>query len=292
MAVSTDHVKEERITQCIDFLNTFYRTFQSRYLEVLATNVGSGGITQQISDWIRSQNPPNLYGKWYSKQRKAKNVANQPSVSDRVLRSMSNTNTSGGAPNVDTLNKADQLVSKYLDELVSEGYLQSNEASRFLKTTRPYFSDYRNNNSLYNSSPYSSSPYNSSPYANPLLGYNRFSPYQQFKKPDPVKIAYSITVEMTLYPGTKLNISDHINIQCIKSGNALNKSVHNLIGRPYTIKPIWKFKQKIDKTIKKGDNKNKNKNKNPTFRNSKKSTRRNREFDYPYNAAPAPYSSF
>jgi len=297
MAVSTDPAEEERITQCIDFLNTFYRTFQPRYLEIITTNVGSGGITPQISDWIRSQNPPNLYGKWYSKQRKAKNVANQPSVSDRVLRSMSNTNTSGGAPNADTLNKADQLVSKYLDELVSEGYLQSNEASRFLKTTRPYFSDYRNNNSLYssspyNSSPYNSSPYNSSPYANPLLGYNRFSPYQQFKKPDPVKIAYSITVEMTLYPGTKLNISDHINIQCIKSGNALNKSVHNLIGRPYTIKPIWKFKQKIDKTIKKGDNKNKNKNKNPTFRNSKKSTRRNREFDYPYNAVPPPYSSF
>jgi hypothetical protein len=304
MAVSTDPVKEERITQCIDFLNTFYRTFQSRYLEVLATNVGSGGITQQIADWITSPNPPNLYGKWYSKQRKAKNVANQQTASDRVLRSMSNsgqsgnTNTSGGAPNTDILNKADQLVSKYLDELVSEGYLQSNEASRFLKTTRPYFSDYRNNNSPYNSSPYNSSPYSSSPYnsspyssspyANPLLGYNRFSPNHQFKKPDPVKIAYSITVEMTLYPGTKLNISDHINIQCIKSGNALNKSVHNLIGRPYTVKPIWKFKQKIDKTIKKGDNKIKN----PNLRNFKKSRRRSRGFDYPYNAVPPPYSEF
>jgi hypothetical protein len=101
---------------------------------------------------------------------------------------------------------------------------------------------------------YPQSPYGypQSPYRYPQSPY-RYPPYQNkfiTKKPedrDSSKIAYLITIDMEVHPGTSLT-SEQINeSKCNSKYNAIRKSISELTGKPYIIPPI--YKQNKDKSI-------------------------------------------
>jgi len=106
-------------------------------------------------------------------------------------------------------------------------------------------------------------------YRRQLSNFN--NPYlatQQIKSSDNSNIAYYITIDMELHPGTSLSPEELSHTKCIQRKNAIKKSFSNLTGTPYVIDPVYKFYP------------NKNKNKNKTVKNTSPQNQTNQPF-YP-----------
>jgi hypothetical protein len=90
---------------------------------------------------------------------------------------------------------------------------------------------------------------------------------------DPSKIAYWITIEMELYPGTSIKPDQMRNLKCNSKWNAIRKAYAEFIGKPYVIPPAYELskyaqseKSKKQKFTKKA-NLNREKRFNKTTRN-------------------------
>jgi hypothetical protein len=62
------------------------------------------------------------------------------------------------------------------------------------------------------------------------------------KKPDEVdssKIAYSITIDMEIHPGTSLTPEQLQNSKCNSKYNAIRKAFSEFTGKPYTMQPVY-----------------------------------------------------
>ena len=100
---------------------------------------------------------------------------------------------------------------------------------------------------------------------------------------DSSKIAYYITIDMELYPGTSIPPEEMKNIKCRQKWNAVRKAYANMLGKSYVMQPFYenktlKNKEQIQNNTKKIEpqngkvkskkniNKNINKNKNKTIK--------------------------
>ena len=75
--------------------------------------------------------------------------------------------------------------------------------------------------------------------------YNNLIKYQT-PKVDTINIAYYITIDMELYPGTKIPPEESKNLSCNKKWNSVRKAYADFTGKPYVVPPVYK----IDKTRK------------------------------------------
>jgi hypothetical protein len=69
------------------------------------------------------------------------------------------------------------------------------------------------------------------------------------------KIAYSITIDMELYPGTSLTPQQLKELKCNSKYNAIRKAYAEFTGKPYIIPPV--YNKTIKNTEKKGNSKTK-----------------------------------
>jgi len=102
----------------------------------------------------------------------------------------------------------------------------------------PYQRPYNNSNYPY----YGNTPYGRSPY----LARNMVKPEY-----DPSKLAYYITIDMELYPGTTIPSEEKSQLKCRQKWNSVRKAYANFLGKPYVISPIYQFRvpnKKPDKT--------------------------------------------
>jgi hypothetical protein len=89
------------------------------------------------------------------------------------------------------------------------------------------------------------------PYSYPPYGYPpyRYPPYDSkaiTKKPeqqDTSKIAYAITIDMELHPGTSLTPQQINESKCNSRYNAIKKAFSEFTGRPYVIPPVYRNTQ-------------------------------------------------
>ena len=81
------------------------------------------------------------------------------------------------------------------------------------------------------------------------------------KDKDDSQIAYYITIDMELKPGTSLSNEEIKNLKCNRKWNSIRKAYSELIGKPYVIKPVYDTRNSNTKTVKNGGNKNKTKKK-------------------------------
>ena len=78
------------------------------------------------------------------------------------------------------------------------------------------------------------------------------------KEKDDSQIAYYITIDMELKPGTSLTGEEIKNLKCNRKWNSIRKAYSELIGKPYVIKPVYDKTNSNSKTLKNEGNKNKN----------------------------------
>jgi len=105
----------------------------------------------------------------------------------------------------------------------------------------------------------------------------RFQPYRypnQYLKPiqqtmvkknndyDTSKLAYSITIDMELYPGTKIPEDQLKKLKCTSKWNAVRKAWADFTGKPYIIKPVYSMLENNKNPNNKTNNKTNNKNPN------------------------------
>jgi hypothetical protein len=84
-------------------------------------------------------------------------------------------------------------------------------------------------------------------YQQPPYGYQQpppygYRPYYITKKPEEreqSKLAYDITIDMELHPGTSLTPEQIEKSKCNNKYNAIRKSFAEFTGRPYTIPPVY-----------------------------------------------------
>lgn len=98
----------------------------------------------------------------------------------------------------------------------------------------------------YNYPPYNYPPYNYPPYGYPPYRYPQYDNKAITKKPeqqDTSKIAYAITIDMELHPGTSLTPEQINQSKCTSKYNAIRKAFSEFTGRPYVIPPVYKTAQ-------------------------------------------------
>jgi hypothetical protein len=90
--------------------------------------------------------------------------------------------------------------------------------------------------------PYRYPPYGYPPYQNP---YRDITKKPEAKLGEPVernisKIAYSITIDMEVHPGTSLTPEQINQSKCKSKYNAIRKAFSEFTGKPYVIPPVYK----------------------------------------------------
>ena len=97
------------------------------------------------------------------------------------------------------------------------------------------------NPNYYQPVPYNPNPY---PYYNTYTPYTPYSRNQYItKKPEELgasKLAYTITIDMELYPGTSLTPQQISEMKCNNRYNAVRKAFASFTGRPYIIPPVYR----------------------------------------------------
>ena len=81
------------------------------------------------------------------------------------------------------------------------------------------------------------------------------------KDNDDSQLAYYITIDMELKPGTSLSAEEIKNLKCNRKWNSIRKAYSEVIGKPYVIKPVYDKTNANSKTLKNEENKIKNKTK-------------------------------
>ena len=98
-----------------------------------------------------------------------------------------------------------------------------------------------------------------SPYVNQRYGYRPSRINYITKKPedrDTSKIAYTITIDMEVHPGTSLTPEQISESKCNNKYNAIRKAFSEFTGKPYVIPPLYiKNTQKNKETIRGGTRK-------------------------------------
>ena len=75
-------------------------------------------------------------------------------------------------------------------------------------------------------------------YGKPYLAQNMVKREDEY---DPSKIAYWITIDMELYPGTSIKPDQMRNLKCNSKWNAIRKAYSEFIGKPYIIPPAYEL---------------------------------------------------
>jgi hypothetical protein len=73
-------------------------------------------------------------------------------------------------------------------------------------------------------------------------GGKRYKPYlarNYFKPVDNSQLAYYITVDLELSPGTSLTSEEAEKLKCTHKWNLIRKAYSNLVGKPYNITPVY-----------------------------------------------------
>jgi hypothetical protein len=91
------------------------------------------------------------------------------------------------------------------------------------------------------------------------------------------KLAYYITIDMQVYPGTSIPPNELEILKCNNKWNAVRKAYSKLTGTPYVIPPIYNQKTLKNKEDNSRNNKTQN-NKNPVQNNTR--TFKNNNFKY------------
>jgi hypothetical protein len=81
-------------------------------------------------------------------------------------------------------------------------------------------------------------PYGYPPYRS--YGYPGYQNRYITKKADDTKIAYSITIDMEVHPGTSLTPEQINESKCNSKYNAIRKAFSEFTGKPYVIPPVYK----------------------------------------------------
>lgn len=77
------------------------------------------------------------------------------------------------------------------------------------------------------------------PYQNNYRAYQGNSITKRPEERDSSKIAYSITIDMELHPGTSLTPQQISESKCNSKYNAIRKAFAEFTGRPYIIPPVY-----------------------------------------------------
>jgi hypothetical protein len=133
------------------------------------------------------------------------------------------------------------------------------------------------------------SQYNLPPRYNPppYQRYNppRYNPYgtqpylvknmvRRDNEYDNSKLAYYITIDMELHPGTSITPQEQKVLKCRQKWNSIRKAYADFVGKPYIIPPVYQTK-----TIKsREDIKNKTQNKKPNPQNNTRKYNPNQRF--------------
>jgi hypothetical protein len=134
----------------------------------------------------------------------------------------------------------------------------------------------------YNPQPYQR--YNPTPRYNPYPQYNP-QPYQRYNPPrynpygtqpflaknmvkrdyehDNSKLAYYITIDMELHPGTTITPQEQKVLKCRQKWNSVRKAYADFVGKPYIIPPVYQ-----NKTVKRAENTTNKTQKNPIAQNN------------------------
>jgi hypothetical protein len=67
------------------------------------------------------------------------------------------------------------------------------------------------------------------------------------KDKDNSQLAYTITIDMELSPGTSLSPEEISSAKCNSKWNSIRKSWSELTGKPYVIAPVYKNKEEANK---------------------------------------------
>jgi len=84
--------------------------------------------------------------------------------------------------------------------------------------------------------PYSNAYLN--PYSHP---YTYKEPIKKNHTKDTLQIAYYITIEMELHPGTSISPEELDNIKCRQKWNAVRKAYSEFMGKKYIIPPVYQY---------------------------------------------------
>ena len=109
-----------------------------------------------------------------------------------------------------------------------------------------------------------------SPYSKTIYPRTVYPTTPIKKKDETSKLAYQVTIDMQLYPGTSIPPEELKKLKCTQKWNSVQKSWSELTGKPYVIKPVYN-----QKTVK-----NKEDPKNKTEKNGVKQeneTRKNKQ---------------
>jgi hypothetical protein len=88
-------------------------------------------------------------------------------------------------------------------------------------------------------------PYYRPAYYNPQ--YMAHNMEKRDKDSDDSQLAYTITIDMELRPGTSLSPEELTNAKCNSKWNSIRKSWSELTGKPYVIPPVYN-KEETNKT--------------------------------------------
>ena len=111
----------------------------------------------------------------------------------------------------------------------------------------PYNNQYGN---PYNNQRQYNNPYNQSQYGNPYnnqYGSQYGNPYLAHKimkkgEIDPSQIAYYITIDLELHPGTSITPEEMKQSKCRQKWNSVRKAYSEFVGKPYAMTPIYHTK--------------------------------------------------
>jgi len=147
--------------------------------------------------------------------------------------------------------------------------------NKFMQLSNKYFPKNQTGGQRYNyryNNPY---PYNPYPYNNPYNSYYNPVINKMLKKEDEKEksnLAYDITIDMELHPGTKLTPAELRSGKCNNKWNAVRKSYATLTGQQYIIPPVY---DKLPKNKSQKENKDQKDNKDRKYIGGR--TRKNRE---------------
>jgi hypothetical protein len=80
---------------------------------------------------------------------------------------------------------------------------------------------------------------------------------------DNSKLAYYITIDMELHPGTSITPQEQKVLKCRQKWNSVRKAYADFLGKPYIIPPVYQ-----NKTLKKVENTTNKTQKNPIAQNN------------------------
>ena len=130
-----------------------------------------------------------------------------------------------------------------INSLINNSLLPNSQSNNQLILKRGGNLQYPNNygNPMYGNPMYGNPMYGNPMYGNPQYGSPYLARNMLKQNYDQSKLAYYITIDMELYPGTEMSPEIKKQLKCRQKWNTVRKAWANFRGLPYVTQPIYAF---------------------------------------------------